>query len=155
MGDGRLRLAPFILLAGLLAAIPAWGQPLRPPATPLVAVDPYFSVWSFADRLTDENTRHWTGKPQPLGVLARIDGKAVRMAGRDPSRLPALEQVSVTVRPTTTRYEFRGEGVGIGLEFVTPALAHDLEWLARPVTFVRWTSRTRFSCSSPRPRSWP
>lgn len=138
----RLRVATAVLLAGLVATTSARGQALRPPATPLVAVDPYFSVWSFADRLTDENTRHWTGKPQPLSLQARVDGKTVRLAGRDPGRVPALEQVSLQVRPTTTRYEFRGGGVGVVLEFVTPAIANDLEWLARPVTFVRWTVRS-------------
>ena len=135
------RLAVAVLVALALVA-PASAQITRPPAVPLVAVDPYFSVWSFADRLTDEGTRHWTGKPQPLSLQARIDDTVVRLAGRDPRQVPALEQVSVAVRPTTTRYEFRGEGVSIALEFVTPALPHDIEWLSRPVTWLRWTVRS-------------
>ncbi len=48
----------------------------------------------------------------------------------------------MAVRPTTTRYEFRGEGVSIALDFVTPALAHDIEWVSRPVTWLRWTLRS-------------
>src|SRR6476661_1556480 len=85
----------------------------RPPAVPLVAHDPYFSVWSTADRLTAENTKHWTGKPNTLAALARIDGKTFRVMGRDPQRVPALEQTRLEVLPTRTMYEFTGAGVKI------------------------------------------
>ncbi len=135
------RLAATILFA-LAAATAAAAEAVRPPAVPLAVVDPYFSLWSFADRLTDDPTRHWTGKLQPNSLQARIDGKVLRLAGRDPRQVPALEQVLLSVRPTTTRYEFRGEGVEIAIDFVTPALPHDLEWVSRPVTWLRWTLRS-------------
>ena len=49
----------------------------RTPATPLVAHDPYFSIWSFDDELTARATRHWTGKEQQLSGWIRVDGKAL------------------------------------------------------------------------------
>jgi hypothetical protein len=114
------------------------GSNLRPPATPLVACDPYFSIWSFSDQLTDEATRHWTGRNHPLTALLRLDGKTYRVMGNDPRRLPALPQKNLTVLPTRTIYEFEGEGVRLTLTFTTAALPEDIDLLSRPVTYVTW-----------------
>ena len=66
---------------------------LRAPAIPLVTVDPYFSLWSPANRLTNEDTVHWTGIANLLRGVAVVDGTAFRFLGRGPE--PALEQVSL------------------------------------------------------------
>jgi hypothetical protein len=115
--------------------------PLRPPAVPLVAVDPYFSVWSFNDKLTDGDTRHWTGKPHTLVSLVRIDGKPYRLAGErhaGGASIPALEQNALEVKPTRTIYTFTGGGVKLLLTFTTPMLPDDLDVLTRPVTYVTY-----------------
>jgi hypothetical protein len=114
-------------------------HPLRPPAVPLVVHDPYLSVWSMADRLTDENTKHWTGAEQSLASLIRIDGKTFRLMGRDPASAPALAQQSVEVLPTRTLYAFEGSGIHVDLTFLTPALPQDLDVLSRPLTYIVWS----------------
>ncbi|MCW8128978.1 MAG: DUF4964 domain-containing protein, partial [Planctomycetota bacterium] len=103
---------------------------LRPPAVPLVAADPYFSIWSFDDRLTDGKTKHWTGSNMPLTGMLRIDGQAFRFLGADPSKVPAMDQKGLEVLPTRTIYRFEAAGVALTLTFTTPALPHDLDLLA-------------------------
>jgi len=113
-------------------------EPLRPPATPLVTCDPYFSIWSCADKLTDDATRHWTGARHGLSSLVRIDGSPYRLMGADPEDVPPLPQIALTVLPTRTVYEFAGAGVRLLLTFMTPMLPDDLEVLSRPVTYLTW-----------------
>lgn len=114
----------------------AQGGGLVPPSTPLVAGDPYFSIWSPADRLTDEDTVHWTGRPHRLAGLIRVDGKAYRILGASPATVPALPQTGLVVLPTRTLYTFAGAGVEAVLTFQNPSLPDDLDLLARPVTYA-------------------
>jgi hypothetical protein len=130
---------PLVLMLGLAAAAACQPlAPLRPPAVPLVAHDPYFSIWSMADRLNGDSTKHWTGKPNSLTAFARIDGKTYRVMGRERQPTPVLEQTLVEVLPTRTVYEFAGAGVKLGLTFFTPALPDDLDVLSRPLTYIEW-----------------
>lgn len=132
--------APAALLAmGMTLQAPA--QSFRPPAVPLVACDPYFSIWSPADRLTDADTVHWTGKPHRLRSLIRIDGKGYRLMGTEPAESPALAQTGLEVLPTRTVYRFEGQGVHVDLTFTTPALPEDIDLLSRPVTYLTYVVR--------------
>jgi hypothetical protein len=121
----------------------AVAKDFRPPAVPLVANSPYFSVWSMADRLTDDVTRHWTGTPQSLSGLVRIDGKPYRIIGNQPREISAMEQRKVQVLPTRTIYQFEAAGVGITLTFMTPVLPSDLDVMSRPVTYVTWSAQSK------------
>jgi Domain of unknown function (DUF4965)/Domain of unknown function (DUF5127)/Domain of unknown function (DUF1793)/Domain of unknown function (DUF4964) len=115
---------------------------LRPPAVPLVTSNPYLSIWSMADRLTDDTTRHWTRREHPLTSVIRIDGAAFRLMGIEPKGVPAMKQVSVRVLPTRTIYDFGNGHVHVTLTFMTPALPADLDVLSRPLTYVTWDVRS-------------
>ena len=109
--------------------------PLRAPAVPLIVHDPYFSIWSFRDELTQEWPHHWTGSSHGISGLLRIDGKCRNFCGRN-TFVPPMEQRSVEILPTRTIYRFEAEGVELELTFLTPALPHRLDVLSRPLTYV-------------------
>jgi hypothetical protein len=134
---GLIQLTAFAL-ASLLVAQAQTVPDLRPPAVPLVACDPYFSIWSPGDRLGDVDTTHWTGKPHRLASRAEIDGKSFRVIGTELPGLPTLTQTKVEVLPTRTIYTLEGAGVRLNLTFLTPALPDDVEILSRPITYVTW-----------------
>ncbi len=136
-----VRLTPLFALFLLSAALHAQ-QTERPPATPLIAHDPYFSVWSMTDKLTGSPTKHWTGHNEPLNSLVRVDGKAYRVMGGDPRNVPAMDQTGSELTPTHTRYHFAGGGVAVDLTFFTPAFLDDMNLLSRPVTYLTWSAHS-------------
>src|SRR5579871_42736 len=109
------------------------GNPsLRAPATPLIVHDPYFSIWSTSDRLTDSSTRHWTGARQPLNGLIRIDAKTWRYLGDADSEIPALTETHREITPTRTLVTLQSPEIELDLTFLTPAFPDDLATMSRP-----------------------
>lgn len=131
----------FVCAAFCLSASPALSQE-RAPATPLITHDPYFSIWSTTDKLTDSDTSHWTGTAQPITGIVRIDGKPFRFMGHHPDGIPAMQQTGRWITATHTRYEFHQDGVTLELTFFTPAIMSDLDLLSRPVTYLTWKAQT-------------
>lgn len=115
---------------------------LRPPAVPLVVHDPYFSIWSFSDRLADDWPRHWTGAIHALSSMVRIDGKPYRLMGIEPRDVPAMRQAGLEVLPTRTIYEFEAGGVRLRLAFTSPLLPHDMDLVSRPVAYLTWEAKS-------------
>lgn len=112
----------------------------RIPAYPLITCDPYFSLWSFADQLTDEDSRHWTGQVKPLTGDLLIDGTAYRFMGTGGQ---PLAQQAVHVSPTGTHYRFANELVELKLSFTTPLLPQDLDLMSSPLSYVDLTVTNR------------
>src|SRR5438874_5114740 len=118
----------------------------RPPAVPLVVNDPFLSVWSEANNLTDDVTREWTGAAQPLVSLIKIDGQTYRLMGSQPTNspgiIPAFPQVGLQVTPTRSIYDFDDGRVHVTMTFMTAALPSNLDVLTRPLTYINWDVRT-------------
>jgi hypothetical protein len=133
-------LLAFLLICPLLCChLEAQEAPFRPPAVPLVTFDPYLSIWSEADHLTDDVTRHWTHHPHALISLIRVDGNISRLMGDEPKSLPAMPQTSLEVTPTRSIYQFQDSKLRVTMTFMTPALPDDLDVLSWPLSYITWT----------------
>jgi hypothetical protein len=116
---------------------------IRPPAVPLVTIDPYFSVWSMADCLTDNFTRHWTGKRNAMAGLIRIDGIPWRFIGFVESNSEnyytepkAMTQKDFQLSPLSSTFYYEESGVGLKVSFTSPLLMDDLDLLSRPASYI-------------------
>jgi hypothetical protein len=134
----------FLILLGaaVIGMTQAGAESFRPPSVPLVTFDPYLSIWSAADRLTDRPTQHWTKRQHSLDSLIRVDGAAYRLMGSEPESVPALPQTGLQVTPTRSIYEFENEKVHVTLTFMRPALPDDLEAMALPLSYITWDVRS-------------
>lgn len=72
----------FLIILVLVAFTLKAQEHFRPPAYPLITVDPYFSIWSFNDTLNNASTVHWTGKENSLQGIIRVDGKSYYFLGK-------------------------------------------------------------------------
>lgn len=135
---------PFLipLAAAFIGLMPASAQSFRPPSVPLVTFDPYLSIWSAADHLTDRPTQHWTARTQSLVSLIRVDGTAYRLMGNEPDATPALPQTGLQVTPTRSIYEFQSDKIHVTLTFMRPALPDDLDAMALPLSYLTWAVRS-------------
>ncbi len=107
---------------------------LRAPSVPLITVDPYFSIWSNTDRLTDCDPVHWTNKPNTIRGIITIDGVDYRFMGA--GKEEALTQTDLDIRTLTTKYTFVGAGIELTATFFSSLFPDDLSIMTRPVSYL-------------------
>jgi hypothetical protein len=142
----RIRLTAGAAMVAICLSAAAQQQH-RAPAVPLVANDPFFSLWSMADKLTDAPVKHWTEVAQPIVGLVRIDGKAYRWMGSSPryfgmQPVDAMAQQSVEITPLHSKYKFAAASLELEVVFFTPLFPKDLDVMSRPVTYLSWSARS-------------
>ena len=81
---------PFLLFIFEFLLFNSYSQVNKAPAYPLVVHDPYFSIWSFTDKLNESTTKHWTGKEHSLIGLLDVDGKLFKFLGEPPRQLKTI-----------------------------------------------------------------
>lgn len=130
---------------------------MRLPATPLITVDPYFSVWM--EDSPFRATVHWTGKPNSIWGRAWIDGAEYNFLGENPGeeKIPDMEYLGAEADAFTTTLRYRAAGARLAVSFTSPLLADDLYLASRPVVYCRvsygsedgaeHSVRVRFTCS--------
>ncbi|HET9824799.1 MAG TPA: DUF4964 domain-containing protein, partial [Chitinophagaceae bacterium] len=97
----------FFIFHFCLFSFACYAQLNKAPAYPLVVHDPYFSIWSFTDKINESTTKHWTGKDHSLLGLLSVDGRLYKFLG-EPSRkyrsvLPWAEESAYSCRYTETK----------------------------------------------------
>lgn len=110
---------------------------MRPPAIPLITVDPYFSIWSSTDNLTDSTPMHWTGSPNTIVGTVTIDGEDMRFMGAGST--PAMEQIFFDMSAMVTDYVFKNDKIKLSISFFSTLFTDDLYRLSRPVSYMTAT----------------
>lgn len=121
-------------------------QVSKAPAYPLITHNPYFSIWSFSDQLNESTTKHWTGKPNSILGLIKVDGKVYRFLGKEDTlntlSIQLAKQESIDMSATETKYVFTCGGIQLNLIFTSPLIISDLSILSRPVTYISMRTKS-------------
>ncbi len=111
---------------------------MRLPATPLINIDPYFSVWTEESVL--KNTVHWTGKPNSIAGSVMVDDKEYHFLGlksRAKRAVADMKVENIEVDAYSTIITYSNDAIRLTVHFTSPLLIDDLYYASRPVAYCR------------------
>ena len=108
---------------------------LRPPAIPIITIDPYFSIWSQNEKINITPTVHWTGYTQSIVSGLVVDGKRYNFLGYDRNTFK-LTQTAMDCDALSTECTFEGAGIKAKVSFTSPLLMDNLDVMTRPVSYM-------------------
>ncbi len=108
---------------------------MRPPATPIINTDPYFSVW--AEESVLKNPVHWTGNPNTMSGIVFIDGNEYHFLGLNEKNIPNLNIKNVEIDAFSTIITYTNDSIRFTAHFTSPMLPDDLYYASRPVAYCR------------------
>ncbi|MBQ8409571.1 MAG: DUF4965 domain-containing protein [Clostridia bacterium] len=113
---------------------------MRPPSIPIITIDPYFTVWSPSNILTDTDLQHWSAKSNTIKGYVTVDGEKYRFMGT--GEAPSMTQTAFNMSATVTDYVFENANIKLELSFFSTPFTDDLYRLSRPVSYMtaRFTS---------------
>ncbi len=114
---------------------------MRPPATPIINIDPYFSIWTESSVL--QNTVHWTGKPNTMRGRVFVDGTEYHFLGQNnrpyhqPPEIPDMEIENIEIDAYSTIITYKNTAIRLTVHFTSPTLVEDLYYASRPVAYAK------------------
>ena len=114
---------------------------MRPPATPIINIDPYFSVWTEESVL--KNTVHWTGKPNTMCGRVFVDGVEYHFLGQNNQprcncqEVPVISVENIEIDAYSTVITYKNDAIRLTVSFTSPTLVTDLYYSSRPVAYAK------------------
>ena len=142
------RFSAVLIISLNLIAHSSMAQVSKAPAYPLITHNPYFSIWSFTDKLNESTTKHWTGSNQSIVGLIKVDNQVYKFLGKDASasendKMMQAKQLSVNMSATQTTYQFDCGAVSLNVTFTSPLIITDINILSRPVSYISMKTKSK------------